>query len=68
MEASLIMLLVVGLLIFVGVIISVRLYAQAALATGRFRRIRRVRSLRPGPGNPVIEETFEEIIDDEVPV
>ena len=67
MEASLIMLLVVGLLIFVGVIISVRLFMQAALATGRFRRIRRVRSLRPEPGSAVIEETVEEIIDEEVP-
>ena len=68
MEAFLIMLLVVGLLIFVGVTISVRLYTHAALGTGRFRRIRRVRYLRPKPGNPVIEETVEEIIDDEVPV
>ena len=66
MEAFLIMLLVVGLLIFAGVTISVRLYRQGALGTGRFRQIRRVRSLRPKPGNTVMEETVEEIIDEEV--
>ena len=68
METFLIMLLVVGLLIFVGVKISVHLYTQSALGTGRFRRVRRVRSLRPETGSPVIEETVEEIIDEEVPV
>jgi hypothetical protein len=71
MEAFLIMLLVFGLLIFIGVKISVRLYTQGALRTGRFRRIRRVRFLRPKPGSPVIEETVEEtveeIIDEEMP-
>jgi hypothetical protein len=67
MEAFLFMLLVVGLLIVVGVGISVRLYKQGALRTGRFRRIRRVRSLRPKPGGTVIEETVEEIIDEEAP-
>ena len=42
MEAFLLTLLVVGLLIFAGVKISVRLYTQGALGTGRFRQIRRV--------------------------
>jgi hypothetical protein len=68
MGVFLLMLLVVGLLIYAGVVISVRLYTQGALGTGRFRRIRRLRSLRPKPGIPVIEETVEEIIDEEVPV
>jgi hypothetical protein len=68
MGAFLLMLLVVGLLIYAGVVISVRLYTQGALGTGRFRRIRRLRPLRPKPGIPVIEETVEEIIDEEVPV
>jgi len=68
MAAFLFMLLVVGLLIFAGVVISVRLYTQGALGTGRFRRIRRLRSLRPRPGGKVMEETVEEIIDEEVPV
>ena len=68
MEAFLLMLLVVGLLIFAGLKISVRLYKQGALGRGRFRRIRRVRTRRPNPGGTVIEETVEEIIDEEVPV
>ncbi len=67
MEAFLVMLLVVGLLIFAGVNISVRLSTQGALRTGRFRQIRRVRSLRPQPWSTVMEETVEEIIDEEVP-
>ena len=67
MEAFLLMLLVVGLLICAGVNISVRLYTQGALGTGRFRQIRRLRSLRPQPGSTVMEETVEEIIDEEVP-
>jgi len=67
MEAFLLMLLVVGLLMFAGVNMSVRLYTQGALRTGRFRQIRRVRSLRPKPGSTVMEETVEEIIDEEVP-
>jgi hypothetical protein len=68
MAAFLLMLLVVGLLIFAGVKISVRLHTQGAPGTGRFRRIRRVRFLRPKPGGAVMEETVEEIIDEEVPV
>jgi hypothetical protein len=68
MEAFLLMLLVVGLLIVAGVVISVRLYTHGALGTGRFRRIRRMRSLRPKPGGAVMVETVEEIIDEEVPV
>jgi hypothetical protein len=68
MEAFLLILLVVGLLIFAGVTISVRLYTQGALGTGRFRQIRRLRSRRPDHSGTVIEETVEEIIDEEVPV
>jgi hypothetical protein len=68
METFLLMLLVVGLLILVGVKISVRLYTQGALGTGRFRRIRRVRSRRPDHGGEVLVETVEEILDEEVPV
>ncbi len=68
METFLFMLLVVGLLMVAGIVISVRLYTHGALGTGRFRRIRRVRFLRPKPGGAVMEETVEEIIDEEVPV
>ena len=68
MEAFLVMLLVIGLLIFAGVKISVHLYRKGALGTGRFRQIRRSRFLRPKSGSLVMEETVEEIIDEEVPV
>jgi hypothetical protein len=57
MEAFLFTLMVVGLLITAGVVISVRLYTRGTLGTGRFRRIRRVRSL---PGGTVIEDIIEE--------
>jgi hypothetical protein len=68
MEAFLVTFAVVSLLIIAGVVISVRLYARGALGIGRFRRIRRVRFLRPQPGRAGIKETIEEIIEEEVPV
>ena len=68
MEAFLIMLVVVGLLISAGIAISVRFYARGALGVGRFRRIRRVRTLRPQPGRAGIEETIEEVVEEEIPV
>jgi hypothetical protein len=64
MEAFFLFILVVVLLILTGVAISVRLYKRSAPRTGRFRRIRRLRSLRPLPNGTVIEE----IIDEEAPV
>ncbi len=60
--------LVVALLIVAGVVISVRLYTRGAIGTGRFKRIRRSRSFRPASGGTAIEETIEEVIDEEVPV
>jgi hypothetical protein len=68
METFLFTLLVVGLLIFAGVVISVRLYTHGALGTGRFKRIRRLRSYKPVPGGTVVEETVEEVFDEEAPV
>jgi hypothetical protein len=68
METFLFTLLVVGLLIFAGVFFSVRLYRQGALGTGRFKRIRRLRSYKPAPGGTVVEETVEEVIDEEAPI
>jgi hypothetical protein len=44
MEVFLFMLFVVGMLIFAGVFIRVRLSTQGALGTSCFRRIRRLRS------------------------
>ena len=68
MEALLFLRLVLGLLMFAGVVISARLSTQGALGTGRFRRIRRMRSRRPKPGGAVMAETVEAFIDEEVPV
>ena len=68
MEAFLVTLVLVVLLIIVGVVVSVRLYARGELGVGRFRRIRRVRILKPVPGGKVVEETVEETIDEESPV
>ncbi len=68
MEAFLLYMLVIGLLIIAGVVISVRLYSQGVLGIRRFRRIRRWRSLKPRSSGTVIEETVEEIIDEGEPV
>jgi hypothetical protein len=61
---ALLFILVVSLLIIVGVVSSVRLYKRGALGTGRFRRIRRVRSLKPLPDGTVMEEKVEEVIEE----
>ena len=68
METFLVTLVVVSLLIIAGIVTSVRLYAQGALGMGRFRRIRRLRFLKPKPDGTMIEETVEEVIDEEAPV
>lgn len=63
--------LVVGLLLVVGVLASVRLYVPGTLGTGRFRRIRRLRTLRAAPGTVgslPTETVIEEIIDEQEPV
>jgi hypothetical protein len=65
---TLVLLLVFGLLIAVGVVTSVRLYTQGAVGTGRFRNKRRIRTIRTAPDGKVIEETVEEITDEEEPV
>ena len=68
MEAFLYFMLVVSLLISAGIVISVRLYTRGAMGVGRFRRIRRVRSLRPLSDGTVMEEKVEEVIEEEAPV
>ena len=65
MEAFFLYMLVIGLLIIAGVVTSVRLNSQGALGPRRFRRIRRWRTLMPWPNGPLIEETVEELIDEE---
>lgn len=60
--------LVVGLIIVIGVLASVRLYVPATLGKGHFRRIRRLRTLRPASGTAGVMSAgtvIEEIIDEE---
>jgi hypothetical protein len=65
---ALLFIVVVSLLIIAGALSSVRLYTRGALGTGRFRRIRRVRALKPLPDGTVMEEQVEEVIEEEAPV
>ncbi len=63
--------LVVGLILMIGVLASVRLYVPGTLGTGRFRRIRRLRTVRAvsgSDGSLPAETVIEEIIDEEEPV
>lgn len=60
--------LVVGLIILIGVLASVRLYVPDTLGRGHFRRIRRLRTLRSAPGTlgtAPAGTVIEEIIDEE---
>jgi hypothetical protein len=68
MGAFLVTLALVSLLIIVGVVVSVRFYARGGLGIGRFRRVRRVRTITPMPDGTAVRETVEEIIDEEAPV
>ena len=65
---AIILLLIFILLIIVGVVTSVRLYSQGVVGSGRFRSIRRVHIIRSSPDGKVIEDTTEEISDQEEPV
>lgn len=62
-----VLLLILVLLIIVGVVTSVRLYSQGVVGTGRFRSIRRVRTIKSSPDGRVISDTTEEITDEEEP-
>jgi len=50
----------IGILIVVGIAVSLRINAQHILGKVRFRRIRRVRTLKPLPDGTVVEETIVE--------
>ena len=63
-----VLILVFGLLIVVGVVASVRLYSQGAVGTGRFRNVRRIRTIKSSPDGKVIEDTIEEVSDEEEPI
>jgi hypothetical protein len=63
-----VLILVFALLIVAGVVASVRLYSQGAVESGRFKHIRRIRTIKATPEGKVIEETVEEVSDEEEPV
>lgn len=65
---AVVLILILILLIIVGVVTSVRLYSQGAVGTGRFRNIRRTRTIKAAPDGRIIEETIEETTDEEEPV
>ena len=50
----------IGLLIVAGIIISKRIHAQSLLGKVRFRRVRRSRTLTPMPDGTTVEETIVE--------
>lgn len=67
---TLVFFLIVGLILTIGVLISVQLNAPNGLGTGRIRRIRRLRTVRavPGAASPLpVETVIEEIIDEVEP-
>ena len=57
----------IGILIVVGIAVSVRINAQNLLGKVRFRRIRRVRTLKPLPDGTLVEETIVETRVEEAP-
>ena len=62
--------LIVGLILMIGVLVSVQLNAPGSLGTGRIRRIRRLRTVRTASGmvNTLpVETVIEEIIDEVEP-
>ena len=65
---TLVFFLIVGLLLVIGVVVSVRLHAPDGYVRGRIRHIRRLRTMRAVPGadgtqpvNTVIEEIIDEV-------
>jgi len=49
-----------SLVIVVGVVISLRINSHRLPGKGRFRRVRRLRSLTPMPDGTTVEETIVE--------
>jgi hypothetical protein len=58
----------IGILIVVGIAISVRINAQSLLGKVRFRRVRRVRTLTPMSDGTMVEETVVETSVEPTPV
>jgi len=68
MGPFLLTMVLIGLLIAVGVFISKRIYAQQLRGKIRFRRIRRLRRLKPLPDGTMLEETIVETTVEKAPV
>ena len=68
MEAFFVTLALASLLVVAGVVLSVSLYVRGALRPSHLRRIRRIRTFTPTPGGTEVQETVEEIIDEDAPV
>lgn len=57
-----------GVVIVVGIVISLRINGHHLLGKGRFRRVRRLRTLTPKPDGTTVEETVLEITEEVLPV
>ena len=57
-----------GVVIIVGIVISLRINGQRLLGKGRFRRVRRLRTLIPKPDGTTVEETIVETTEKVLPV
>ncbi len=68
MGPFLLTMVLIALLIAAGVFISKRIYAQKLRGKVRFRRIRRVRHLKPLPDGTMLEETIVETTVEKAPV
>ena len=67
---TLVFFLIVGLILMIGVLVSVQLNASNGLGTGRIRRIRHLRTVRTVPGSvsaAPVDTVIEEIIDEVEP-
>ncbi len=68
MEPFLITMVILGLLIVGGIVISFRINAHHLPGKGLFRRVRRRRTRKPLPDGTTVEETVVETTVKELPV
>jgi hypothetical protein len=68
MEPFLVTMVIIGLLIVGGIVISWRINAHRLPGRGLFRRVRRLRKRTPLPDGTTVEETVVETTVKELPV
>ena len=68
MEPFLVTMVIIGLLIVGGIVISWRINAHRLPGQGLFRRVRRLRTRKPLPDGTTVEETIVETTVKELPV